>query len=71
MSNGEQARRVEIPAAAAKIIDEYNRRLLVAQNALNSNMALLRAALGVPEDWVIRDLREGFIDPASTQDGGE
>ena len=52
MSNGEQARRVEIPAAAAKIIDEYNRRLLVAQNALNSNMALLRAALGVPEESV-------------------
>ena len=67
----DDVKRVEIPANAAALVEEQNRRFMMAREALNNSMALLRAALDVPDGWIIRDLREGFIDPASIQDGGE
>ena len=62
---------IKIPQAAADIVERRNVEFMQARAALDSSIAVLRAALGVPDAWILRDLREGFIPPPSNGDGTE
>lgn len=53
-----------LPAATRQRIEEWmNQRERLAE-LINASLFAARDALGVPPNWVVRDIGEGFIDPA-------
>ena len=61
----EQTQAIKIPAEAIALVAQKNQAAQSAQKELDSSLAVLRAALQVPDGWVLRDLNVGFEPPAS------
>lgn len=63
---GAEAQRIALPGTTAARLEEWLRTKAQIEGLIDSTLMAAREALGVPNDWQIRNVQEGFVAPAAS-----